>query len=599
MSNTTAENLSLNGNPASELSVLRGLIDLVPDFVFVKDTEGRFLISNQAHVRLLGANSARDILGKTDSDFYPKEVAQKHRQEELRIIQSGEAFEDQSSYFQPVAGEARWLHITKAPMRGPDGKVIGLVGIGRDITARKKAEEELCRAHAEQEQLVAKRTEDLANANRALQQQIQERDQIQMDANRNYRMLRALVDNLPDMIFIKDTESRFILLNQACAVQLGMSCPEEAVGKTDADFVTPELAQRYRADEVALMQSGKPVHQEEPTLHKDSGKMGSSLTTKLPVKDADGKVIGLMGIARDITPLKEAEMKLEAVHKELVHASRAAGMAEVAIGVLHNVGNVLNGVNVSAGLICERLRSSKLSSLAKLTDLLQKQGKDLARFLSEDERGRQIVPYMEQLTQHLQQEQDTMAGEVKGLVSKIEHIKEIVSAQQNYARVCGVAESVALEELAEDALKIHGAAYERHGVSVVREFDSIPVLSLDKHKVLQILVNLLHNAKYACDASNRPDKQVAIRIKAVGGNRVRIQVSDNGIGIPPENMKRMFTQGFTTRKGGHGFGLHSGALAARELGGSLTVHSDGADRGATFTLELPMTPAQDGGSRND
>jgi signal transduction histidine kinase len=317
--------------------------------------------------------------------------------------------------------------------------------------------------------------------------------------------------------------------------------------------------------------------------------MGCSLTTKLPVKDAEGNVIGLMGIARDITPLKDAEKKLEAVHQDLVEAARSAGMAEVAIGVLHNVGNVLNSVNVSAGLICEGLQHSKLVNLARVSQMLRAHAGDIGHFLSEDERGRQIPPYLEELAQHLRQEHDTLQNEAGDLVSKIKHITEIVAAQQSYARVCGIVETVALAELVEDALKIHGAAYLRHHVALVREFDSLPPVSLDKHKVLQILVNLLHNAKRACADSPRPDKQVTIRIQAAGASRIKIQVADNGIGIPPENLTRVFSQGFTTRQDGHGYGLHSGALTARELGGTLTVQSDGVGRGATFTLELPQS----------
>jgi len=108
--------------------------------------------------------------------------------------------------------------------------------------------------------------------------------------------------------------------------------------------------------------------------------------------------------------------------------------------------------------------------------------------------------------------------------------------------------------------------------------------------LLQIVVNLLHNAKYACEASNRPDKRVTVRAKAAGPDRVKVEVTDNGIGIPPENITRIFSQGFTTRKDGHGFGLHSGALAAKHLGGTLTVQSAGVGCGATFTLELPLHP---------
>ncbi len=185
-----------------------------------------------------------------------------------------------------------------------------------------------------------------------------------------------------------------------------------------------------------------------------------------------------------------------------------------------------------------------------------------------------------------------MQSELTNLTRNIEHIKEIVATQQNYARISGVVETVALSELVEDALKIHGGAYARHGVVVVREFSPVPPVSVDKHKVLQILVNLLSNAKYACDAAPpNAVKQVTVRIQGNGDGRVKIEVADNGMGIAPENLTRIFSQGFTTRKGGHGFGLHSGALAARDLGGSLTVHSDGLGRGATFTLELPLAPA--------
>jgi signal transduction histidine kinase len=130
-------------------------------------------------------------------------------------------------------------------------------------------------------------------------------------------------------------------------------------------------------------------------------------------------------------------------------------------------------------------------------------------------------------------------------------------------------------------------SFARHDVNVVRDFSDLPPICTDKHKVLQILVNLVRNAKYACDESGRSDKQMILR--ATDGNgKVKIAVIDNGVGIPPENLTRIFNHGFTTRKEGHGFGLHSGALAARELGGSLTAFSEGRGLGAVFTLELPV-----------
>jgi len=139
----------------------------------------------------------------------------------------------------------------------------------------------------------------------------------------------------------------------------------------------------------------------------------------------------------------------------------------------------------------------------------------------------------------------------------------------------------------EDALRMNDGAMTRHEVQVIREFEDVPPITVDRHKVFQILINLLRNAKYACDDSGRLDKQITIAV-ANGDGRVQVVVSDNGIGIPAENLTRIFAHGFTTRKGGHGFGLHSGALAAKEMGGSLIAHSDGCGNGATFTLELPL-----------
>jgi signal transduction histidine kinase len=290
----------------------------------------------------------------------------------------------------------------------------------------------------------------------------------------------------------------------------------------------------------------------------------------------------------EVAERKRLEVEKERIHKELLTTSRQAGMAEVATGVLHNVGNVLNSVNVAATLIADKTKNSRISSLAKLDDLLSQHPNDLADFITRDAKGRQIPSFVKSLSECLQQERAEVLGEVASLTHNIDHIKEIVAMQQNYAQVSGVVEVVPVQELVGDALRMHSGAYLRHAVRLERAYAEVPPITTDKHKVLQILVNVLHNAMYACDESGRADKQVAVRIGRAGEDRVRIEVADNGIGIPAENLTKIFNHGFTTRKDGHGFGLHSGALAAKELGGSLTVHSEGLGKGASFTLELPL-----------
>ncbi len=291
-------------------------------------------------------------------------------------------------------------------------------------------------------------------------------------------------------------------------------------------------------------------------------------------------------LRKQVVAKEHALAELAAAQSSLLEASRAAGMAEVATGVLHNVGNVLNSVNVSCTLLMEQLRQSRVGNLSRIAEMMKEPEGGLARFLSEDPRGRQIPAYLAALSVALEEERRAIFKESESLRERIDHIKEIVAMQQNYGCVFGVNETIPPERLMEDALKIFADSLARHGITVERRYEAVPPIAADKHKVLQILLNLINNAKYACIEAGE-DKTVTLRVLGNGPGRVLMQVEDNGTGIPAANLTRIFRHGFTTRKSGHGFGLHSGALAARELNGSLSVCSDGPGSGATFTLELP------------
>jgi signal transduction histidine kinase len=247
---------------------------------------------------------------------------------------------------------------------------------------------------------------------------------------------------------------------------------------------------------------------------------------------------------------------------------------------------VLNSVNVCVSRVGEHLRRAKTAGLRKVAGLLNEHGADLASFIASDERGRRLPAYLSQLAERLDADQRVALEELAALQSHIEHIKETVMMQQSYAKLCGVTETVAVAALVDDCLRMNTGALARHGVAVRREIADVEPITVDKHKVLPIMVNLVRNAKYACDESGRPDRLVIVRVQDAGA-MVRLSVIDNGVGIAVEDMGRLFSHGFTTRKSGHGFGLHSAALAARELGGTLTAHSDGRGQGAMFVLELP------------
>jgi two-component system, NtrC family, sensor kinase len=292
--------------------------------------------------------------------------------------------------------------------------------------------------------------------------------------------------------------------------------------------------------------------------------------------------------------VEERTRELRDTQAELLATARRAGMAEVATNVLHNVGNILNSVNVSADVIARILRGSGVQGLARAAELLSANQPRLGTYLTEDEKGKLLPQYLQASSRALLQERDAMATELRQLVSSIDHIKGVVATQQGHARVSGVMVPVQVCDLLEDALRINASAQPAPDLVVVREFVDVPVIRLDRDRVLQIMVNLISNAKHAMKGLVDREKRLTLRL-AANVNRLTVCVADVGEGICTENLARIFSHGFTTRSTGHGFGLHSCALAASQMGGALSVRSDGPGRGAEFTLELPLntegTPA--------
>jgi two-component system NtrC family sensor kinase len=290
--------------------------------------------------------------------------------------------------------------------------------------------------------------------------------------------------------------------------------------------------------------------------------------------------------------VEKINVQLESTYNKLMKASHQAGMTEVATDVLHNVGNVLNSVNVSATLITEKIMNSEVTNLGKLADMIAQHGDDMSAFLTKDPKGKLIPTYLSEVSKQLINEHNEIVEKLQSLIKNIEHIKEIVKMQQMYARASGVEISTTLEEIIEDAIQINHVGFERHKIKLTKEFQELGDITIDRQKVLQILVNLISNANYALKNHKNKQKSLNIKLYKHGESRIRIQVTDTGIGIPKENIKEIFRHGFTTKKHGHGFGLHSCALAAKEMGGSLTARSNGPGKGATFILELPLKQAE-------
>jgi PAS domain S-box-containing protein len=417
----------------------------------------------------------------------------------------------------------------------------------------------------------------------ALQREISERERAEAAQAR----LTAILEATPDIILSADPNGTAFYLNHAGRQLLGLT-DQNDISRLKTLNLHPESA-RKTVTEVGLpaaLENGS--WSGENTILNCNGKEIHVSQVLIAHKNSEGGLEYLSTVIRDMTQHREAEEALRVSQQRLLETSRLAGMAEVATGVLHNVGNVLNSVNVSANLVIEKLRRSKAPKLVQAAALLNGQNGGLAEYLTKDENGRKLPGYLARLGEFFVAENAELLREADQLGRNIEHIKEVVAMQQSYAKVSGVFENLPAHRLVEDAIAMNVSAFERHGISLERQFAEVPLIRVDRHKVLQILINLLRNAKYALDESKRTDKQITVSIFAATEVSAHIAVADNGIGISPENLTRVFAHGFTTKAEGHGFGLHSGALAARAMGGSLSVASPGLGHGATFTLELPV-----------
>ncbi len=342
-------------------------------------------------------------------------------------------------------------------------------------------------------------------------------------------LLEAVISDLPVGLLACDVSGNITHCNRAAAALHGIrpdeldspASPSLAADTYLMDGVTA-LAEKERPLARALR--GETVSNLELTVIPREASPRTTLSSARRLLGPEGQVLGAVAVIQDTTERKAREMELERVHKELVTASREAGMAEVATNVLHNVGNILNSVNISASLVAERLRQSKAAGVSRLAAMLVEQGDRAGAFITEDARGKRVPEYLAALGTQLLADQRAALEELALLRDNLEHIKDTVNMQQSYAKLCGVTETIEVAELVEDSLRLNAGAFARHGVALCREFAEVPSIQVDKHKVLQILVNLVRNAKYACDDSGRSDKLITLKIAPLkGGVSITVQ----------------------------------------------------------------------------
>jgi predicted ATPase/signal transduction histidine kinase len=284
--------------------------------------------------------------------------------------------------------------------------------------------------------------------------------------------------------------------------------------------------------------------------------------------------------------VEERTQKLEELQAVALANAHAMGMAEIATDVLHNVGNILNGVNICCDTLDAGLRSSRVSNLTRASQLLCEQGDRLPEFLVSDPKGRALPRYFVQVSDALTEENRRALDEVAELRAKVERIMEVVAAQQSYATGEFLSEDTDLSRVVEDALRLQAQSLATRRVEVVKCYQPIRRVAVQRTKLVHVLVNLLKNADEAMQTNPPTERVLSIDIGADAQASPFVRIADNGHGIEADDLERIFAHGFSTKRHGRGFGLHSCANSMTEMGGRLTAASDGPGRGAVFTLSF-------------
>jgi PAS domain S-box-containing protein len=408
---------------------------------------------------------------------------------------------------------------------------------------------------------------------------------------------RDLIANAPYAIISTDARGQIIAWNPRAERIFGTQA-HDALGRKIADFLlSPEgetadpisaTALRVGADDevgAALEYSAR---------HSDGSLV--PVEVQMIATQREGRAT-FTAFIKDLTELKRAEREVHSLNTELVTVSRRAGMAEVAGEVLHNVGNVLNSVFVATRVMREELLSSRITVLTRLAALIEARGDTFPDYLAHDPRGRHVVPLIQELSRQLDQEHKNLATEVEALSGHVEHIAAVIGAQRRHVGTSGVYEMAYLREIVDSAIGVLGHRMHSLGVELVRKFEDVSAIAVDKHKLLQILINMIKNAVESVIEAKNERCRVTVEIRAVSPTMCQIVVEDNGLGIAPDHLLKIFSHGFTTKSYGSGFGLHASANAAKELGGSLSCSSPGVGKGARFTLELPRCVSEAANSR--
>jgi len=535
-----------------EKSYLQNIIDTVADFIYIKDINSRFIQANKSVANNMGT-TPDELIGKTDFDFYPKKLAQKFFEDEQKVIKSGQSVRNEVEPSIDQEGNKLIISTTKAPLKNASGKIIGSIGIGRNITAEKQAEEEVKKANEE----------------------------IRLERNQ----LRTLIDNIPDYIYIKDTECRFAVANKTLARTVRVDSPDDLIGKTDFDFYPEELARKFYKDELNVMKTRQPlINHEEPGIDEHGKKLFIS-STKVPLIANKGEIKGIIGIGRDITALYQTRVKLQRKSEDL-----------------HEVNVLLEERQEEVQQQAEELKA-QADSLQQINSELEKLNATKDKFFS------LIAHDLKNPFVAITSLSDLLVKDHQKLteVEKTELVKLIkVSSENAYSllenllhwartqtdRIKYNPKTFDLHTAIEENIKFHRISSERKHIKLHSSVPKNIMVYADLNMINLVIRNLLSNAIKFTDMFGK----IMIYHKEEN-EEIELFIEDNGVGIDPAHVDKLFnigdnyTNAGTSGETGTGLGLVICKEFVVKNGGNIKVSSL-QGKGSTFSFTVPIAPGQ-------
>ncbi len=399
--------------------------------------------------------------------------------------------------------------------------------------------------------------------------------------SKNY--MDSILQSMKEMLIILDTKGTITKVNRTTTESLVYE-EHELVGQSMDVFLVNEVASLpYRQN------SETQLHDTEGTFLSKDGRRIPVILSRSSFSDDEGNLQGTICIARDITGKKEAEEQLDSAQKEMIKNAHNAGMADIATGTLHNVKNIITSVQTTANYVYRLLGSSKVAGYRKANAVLRNNIDRISDFVSNDPKADPLMKYYLHFEDAIVKEQETVKENVKRLLELTENITKVISAQQSYAGSCSMNEYYDLAKIVDDAITMQMGTIRSYEIKIEKEISDIQQVRVQKTKLVHIIVNLLKNARDALLDNPEDRRNVRISIES-DDDSAYIKIGDNGLGIAPDNLSQIFNHGFTTKRDGHGFGLHSSASYMAEMGGKMSVESEGLGKGTTFILTFPIDP---------